>query len=58
VAERVSAEAVKQSVKAGLGLSVLSGLAVQEELSKNVLKEVKVPHLSMVRFLDILKNKE
>ena len=53
-----STEAVKQSVKSGLGLSVLSRLAVQEELSNNTLKEVKVPHLSMVRSLYILTNKQ
>tara|TARA_B100000315_G_scaffold259397_1_gene315283 strand:+ start:13294 stop:14175 length:882 start_codon:yes stop_codon:yes gene_type:complete len=58
VAEMGSTEAVKQSVKSGLGLSVLSRLAVQEELSNNTLKEVKVPHLSMVRSLYILTNKQ
>lgn len=58
VAEIGSTEAVKQSVKSGLGLSILSRLAVQEELSNNTLKEVKIPHLSITRSFYIITHKQ
>ena len=57
VAEMGSTEAVKQSVKSGLGLSVVSRLAVQGELANNELKEIKVSHLSIVRSFYIITHK-
>lgn len=54
VAEMGSTEAVKQAVKSGIGLSVLSRRSVQDELANKVLKEVKVEHLSIVRSFYII----
>lgn len=58
VAEMGSTEAIKQAVKSGLGLSVLSRLAVQDELASHTLKEVKVADLSIVRYFYILTHKQ
>jgi len=44
-----STDAVKQAVKAGMGISILSRFAVQEELKYRALKEVKVEGLEMKR---------
>ncbi len=44
-----STEAVKECVKAGLGASFLSGVAVRDELKRGVLKEVRVKGLRMKR---------
>ena len=57
MAEIGSTEAVKQSVKSGLGLSVLSRLAVKEELLKNTLKEVKIADFIIDRALYIVTNR-
>lgn len=57
VAEMGSTEAVKQAVKSGLGVSILSRLAVQAELAKKTLKEVKVADLSIVRSFYIITHK-
>jgi DNA-binding transcriptional LysR family regulator len=58
VAELGSTEAVKQAVKSGLGLSVLSKRAVQDELVTNVLKEVKTEYLSIHRSFYIITHKQ
>jgi len=44
-----STDAVKQAVKAGLGISVLSRLAVVDELRYNMLKEIKLKNMQMNR---------
>ena len=56
-AEMGSTEAIKQSVKSGLGLSVISKLAVTEELADGRLKEVKLPGLPIKRNLYIISHK-
>ena len=61
VAEMGSTEAVKRAVKSGVGLSVVSSLAIEDELVGGSLKIVKIPGLPVVRNLYIithrLKNK-
>jgi len=44
-----STDAVKQAVKAGLGISILSRLSVTDELRYKVLREIKVKDVSMKR---------
>ncbi|MBI5641719.1 MAG: LysR family transcriptional regulator [Nitrospirae bacterium] len=44
-----STDAVKQAVKAGMGISILSRFAVQEELKHQALREVKITGLEMKR---------
>ncbi len=44
-----STDAVKQAVKAGLGISVLSRLAVVDELRFNMLKEIRLKNMQMNR---------
>jgi DNA-binding transcriptional LysR family regulator len=44
-----STDAVKQAVKAGLGVSILSRLAVSDELKYKTLKEIKITDVSMKR---------
>ncbi len=60
VGEMGSTEAVKASVKEGLGLSFISKRAVELELSLNLLKEVKIKDFSIHRnfYLCYLKNKD
>jgi DNA-binding transcriptional LysR family regulator len=49
VAEMGSTEAVRQGIKAGVGLSILSERAVGEELGTGTLKKVKIKGLSFKR---------
>ncbi len=42
-------EAIKQAVKAGLGISIVSKLAVTDELRFGLIKELKVANLTMNR---------
>lgn len=44
-----STEAVKQAVKAGLGFSILSRLAVRDELARKNLQQIKIKNLTMKR---------
>jgi len=44
-----SSTAVKEAIKADLGLSIISRCGVRDELAAGSLKEVKVEHLSMQR---------
>lgn len=44
-----STEAIKEAVKAGLGVSVLSRLAVQDELAHGTLQEIAISGLKMKR---------
>jgi DNA-binding transcriptional LysR family regulator len=53
-----STDAVKQAVKAGLGISILSRFSVQEELKHRTLKEVKVPGLEMKRKFYVLTHRK
>ncbi len=49
VAEMGSTEAVRQAVKAGLGVSILSKIAVEDEIRFNLIKRVEVPGLNLTR---------
>ena len=49
VAEMGSTEGVRQAIKAGVGISILSECAVAEELSNHSLKKVKVKGVSFKR---------
>lgn len=44
-----STEAVKQAVKAGIGISILSRLAVADELERKTLREIKIRGIEMKR---------
>jgi DNA-binding transcriptional LysR family regulator len=49
VAEMGSNEAVRQSVKAGLGISIISRRAVLEDLEEGRLQEIKIKKLPLIR---------
>jgi DNA-binding transcriptional LysR family regulator len=49
VAEMGSTEAIRQGIKAGVGVSILSECAVREELAAGSLKKVKIQGLSFKR---------
>ena len=49
VAEMGSNEAVRQAVKAGLGISIISRRAVQEDLEQGRLQEMKIKKLPLIR---------
>ncbi len=53
-----STDAVKQAVKASLGISALSRVSVSDELSLGLLKEVKVRGLKMARDFYIVTHKK
>ncbi|MEN8190318.1 MAG: selenium metabolism-associated LysR family transcriptional regulator [Thermodesulfobacteriota bacterium] len=58
VAEIGSTEAVRQSVKAGIGLSFLSSLAVKEDLKRNKLAEINIHGVKMQRPLYLVTRKK
>ncbi|MBW2466152.1 MAG: LysR family transcriptional regulator [Deltaproteobacteria bacterium] len=58
VATLGSTSSVKQAVKAGLGVSVLSRIAVQEELDSGLLQEIKVKNLKMKRKFYLVRQKK
>jgi len=49
VATLGSTSAIKQALKAGLGVSILSRIAVQEELDRGILKEITIQGMKMKR---------
>ncbi len=49
VAELGSTDSVKEAIKAGLGASILSRVAIREELEREILKEVGIKGLKMER---------
>ena len=53
-----STDAVKQAVKAALGISALSRVAVSDELAQGTLKEVRVRGLKMAREFFIVTHKK
>ncbi|UCG78203.1 MAG: LysR family transcriptional regulator [Nitrospirota bacterium] len=52
-----SNDAIKQALKAGLGVSVLSRIAVDEDIKRGALNEIKVKGLKMARHFYIIKHK-
>lgn len=53
-----STDAVKQAVKAGLGLSIVSRFSVADELKYKILKEIKLADLQMKRRFFIVTHKK
>lgn len=53
-----STEAVRQAVKAGLGISILSKLAVQDELVSGTLEEITVTGLKMKRQIYLVSHQK
>jgi DNA-binding transcriptional LysR family regulator len=53
-----STDAVKQAVKAGLGVSILSRFSVTDELKHKILKEIKLIDLQMKRNFYIVTHKK
>jgi DNA-binding transcriptional LysR family regulator len=53
-----STDAVKQAVKAGLGISIVSRFSVADELKYKVLKEIKVKDVQMKRNFYIVTHKK
>ena len=58
VATLGSTSAVKQAVKAKLGASVISRIAVQEELDNNILQEIPIINLKMKRKFYLVQQKK
>ena len=52
-----SSTAVKEGIKAGLGVSILSSRALDTELKTGILKSLKVKKLSMLRKFYLMKDK-
>ena len=52
-----SSTAVKEGIKSGLGLSILSARAIDTELKAGILKALKVKGLSMSRNFFLIRNK-
>ena len=52
-----SSTAVKEGIKSGLGLSILSARAIDTELKAGILKALKVKGLSMCRHFFLIRNK-
>lgn len=53
-----STDAVKQAVKAGLGVSILSRFAVKDELKYGIFKEIKLSDIQMKRMFYIVTHKK
>ncbi|MBI5182141.1 MAG: LysR family transcriptional regulator [Nitrospirae bacterium] len=53
-----STDAVKQAVKAGLGIAILSRLSVIDELRHGILKEIKIKDTTMKRMFWIATHKK
>jgi DNA-binding transcriptional LysR family regulator len=58
VARLGSSTAVKEGIKAGLGVSILSSRALETELKTGILKALKVNGLDMKRKFYLMKNKK
>ncbi|HBR22866.1 MAG TPA: LysR family transcriptional regulator [Nitrospiraceae bacterium] len=52
-----STDAMKEAIKSGLGASILSRVAVRDELKTGILKEVKVKGLDMTRSFYIITHR-
>jgi len=52
-----SSTAVKEGIKSGLGLSILSAIAIDTEVKAGLLKALKVKGLSMSRSFFLIRNK-
>jgi DNA-binding transcriptional LysR family regulator len=57
VARFGSSTAIKEGIKAGLGISILSSRAIEAEVKAGVLKSMRVKGLSMVRSFYLVRDK-
>ena len=57
VARLGTSTAIKEGIKAGLGISILSNRALDTELQTGILKALRVPGLSMTRHFYLIRNK-
>jgi DNA-binding transcriptional LysR family regulator len=57
VARFSTSTSVKEGIKAGLGISILSSRSVETELKAGVLKAVKIKNLSMLRKFYLIRDK-
>jgi DNA-binding transcriptional LysR family regulator len=57
IAEMGSTEAIRQGIKAGIGISILSKRAVEDELKLNMLQEVNIQGLKLVRHFYTVSHK-
>lgn len=53
-----STDAIKQAVKAGMGISIVSKLSVKDELKFKLLKEIKIAGVEMKRKFHIVSHKK
>lgn len=53
-----STDAIKQAVKSGLGISIVSKLSVADELKHKILKEIKLDNIQMKRKFYIVSHKK
>jgi DNA-binding transcriptional LysR family regulator len=53
-----STDAVKQAVKAGLGITIISRFSVSDELEHNLLKEIKISDIQMKRRFYIVTHRK
>ena len=58
VAELGSSEAVRQAVKAGLGVSILSRRSVAEDLAAGLVKEIKIKKFPLLRNFFLIHQKQ
>jgi DNA-binding transcriptional LysR family regulator len=58
VATLGSTSSVKQAVKEGLGVSVISRIAVQEELTNKTLQEIRIKNMKMKRKFYLVRHKK
>ena len=57
VAEMGSTEAIRQGIKAGIGVSILSSLAVAEDIKRGTLAKVEIKDVSMERSFYLMQRK-
>jgi DNA-binding transcriptional LysR family regulator len=57
-AEMGSNEAIRQAVKAGLGISIISRLAVEDDLRDGRLQEVRIKRLPLMRSFYLISQKQ
>jgi DNA-binding transcriptional LysR family regulator len=53
-----STDAVKQAVRAGLGISILSRFSVSDELQHKILKTLELPGVEIMRWFYIVTHKK
>jgi DNA-binding transcriptional LysR family regulator len=57
IAEMGSTEAIRQAIKAGVGISILSGYAVADDIAAGTLAKVKIAGISLRRSFFLIMHK-